>query len=176
MFRHSEIQAILRKRRHEKESSDSPQHRRVDADAAGAGHDTDFEHDSPSAADDDDEYARFLEQEQMQLTNEIAGKKRKRSANVDETGYHNIEDDREVAKDLDGGSVPYDGLNYGDDTGVSNPRSQVIDEQRTELEHGRRRIVYENEEDVDTVISTAGGTASGISSKAKIFLWPKIHI
>lgn len=176
MFRHSEIQAILRKRRHERENSDSSQHRKLDMEAARGGQNLDVEQESLSGLEDEDEYARFLEQEQEQLRENTVVKKRKRSGNVDRTRYHTSEEDKDTARELGRMTVSYDSLDYGDDTAVRNPITEVVDEHRTQLEHGRKRIVYEDEEGVETVISIAGGQRSGMPAEKKMFLWPKIQI
>lgn len=176
MFRHSEIQAILRERRHARENSDSPQHRRVDVEAARLEQRNGVEQEPLSTADDEDEYAHFLEQEQEQLRNDIVIKKRMRRGSTDGPRYSTNGEDREAGLALNRPIVPSDSLNYGDHTPLSNPGSQVMDDdQRTQLEHGRKRVVYEDEAGVDTITSTAGEGKLRILPEAKIFLWPTIN-
>lgn len=175
MFRHSEIQALLRKRRRGRENSDSPQHRRMGVEVDRREHNDDVEQESLVALEEEDEYARFLEQEQEQLRNDTVVKKRKRNGNAQRPRHYTHEEGRENGTELHRVVVPYDGLDYGDDTAVSNPNTQVVDGQRTQLGCGLKRIVYEDEEREDAVTSTAGGEKSGISTEAKMFLWPKIN-
>jgi len=180
MFRHSEIQAILRKRRRTRENSHSSQHRRVDVEAAGPEHNDSIEQESLSALEDEGEYARFLEKEQDQLRNDRVVKKGKRSGTAHGARHYIHEEGRETGIELHRAIVPSEGLDYGEDTAVSNSSIQVVVGQRTQLERGRKRIVYEDEQGIDAVTSTPGSTPGGekpgIPAEAKIFLWPKINI
>lgn len=175
MFRHSEIQALLRKRRRGRENSVSPQQRRVGVDVGRREHNDDVGQESLVALEEENEYARFLEQEQEQLRNDTVVKKRKRNGNAHGPRHYTREEGRENGTELNRGTVPYDSLDYGDDTAVSKPDIQVADGQPTRLGCGRKRIVYEDEEREDAVTSIPGGEKSGILTKTKMFLWPKIN-
>ena len=175
IFRHSEIQAILRERRHERESSFSSQHRGVDVEAAKEDHNDSVERESVSVLEDEDEYTRFLEQEQEQLRKDTAVKKRKRGGNSDGTRRYHRAEGGTNSTELERHRVPYEGLDYDDDTAVSEPTVQVVGEQRKHLERERKRVVYENEEGIDAVNLIAAGDL-GFAPEAKKFLWPQIHI
>ena len=171
MFRHSEIQALLRERRHEKDNRDASEFNNMDLQTT---RNVDRRN-SSSAPGEDQEYARFLEREREQLTRDTVVKKRKRSCNADKS-YNVTREDRKSARDLDGAVDNHDDLEYGDDAVGRSTSSYRSDEHSLQLERGRRRIVYEENDDVDAITSIADDQKARLSSERKAFLWPKIGV
>ncbi len=172
MFRHSEIQTLLRERRHKMENRDASEHSSAELEDIGE----EAVQNPILEGDEEEEYARFLEREQEQIRPETVTKKRKRSYKAEERWDEPDRGDRWIARELDGAIVQHEDLDYGDDAATESLDQDGFNEQRMQLERGRRRTVYEDDDNAGAVTSVAGDRRVEIPLQKKSFLWPSVGI
>ncbi|KAI9874479.1 MAG: hypothetical protein M1830_009713 [Pleopsidium flavum] len=170
MFRHSEIYTLLRERRYWRENRDASEYSSAELEGIEEGP-------VPRSlleGDEEEEYARFLEREQKQLKLETMTEKRKRSSNAEEGRDEARREAKSVARELNGGFVRHDGLDYGDGAADGGPSLDGVTEQRMQLERGRRRTVYEDDTHAGAIASVATDRRAGVPLEKKTFVWPRI--
>ena len=138
MFRHSEIQALLRDRRHKTENEDSSAE--VEEDVARSVPTVAEEVDGLAEEDEEEEYARFLEEERRQMERDAAKNKRKRS--MEDTGAIRGREatHRRTARELDVNLETNDSLDYDEES--SRPTDSGRQEGSTQDLYERRRVDY----------------------------------
>ncbi len=175
MFRHSEIQALLRERRHDAENRDDFIRDRAERDTSKemvGGEESLLE------SGEEDEYARFLEQEQKQLRAEITTKRRKIRADVGESWCNSTKGDRKSVRELDGATVQFHGLDYGDGTEVMDTSFDRADGAFAQSLDGRNMLVYDDdiESNADTSNLVRIDEKRQGSREKKTFQWPRIGV
>lgn len=174
MFRHSEIQTLLRELRHRREDGDAselsnvePEERRAEAETVQR---------SRIEADEEDEYAHFLEQEQEQLRRGRVGKKRKRSSKVEQGLCEAKRGSRRAARKLDEVVVQHDSLDYDDDAALKPPTPGGFRGPWVQMEHERSKTVYDDDVDVGAVTPAASKRVAEDPKEKATFLWPRIEV
>lgn len=176
MFRHSEIQTLLRELRHRREDGDAselsnvePEERRAEAEAEAVQR-------SRIEADEEDEYAHFLEQEQEQLRRGRVGKKRKSSSKVEQGLGEAKRGSRRTARELDEVFVQHDSLDYDDDAALKPPTPGGFSGPWVQMEHERSKTVYDDDVDVGAVTPAASKRVAEVPKEKATFLWPRIEV
>ena len=174
MFRHSEIQALLRDRRHTRENKDAA----IEGEEEGkeqALPDLVEEAGDVTEEDAEEDYARFLEEERRQMERDASTNKRKRSAE-DISAVHGREaTHRRTARELDVNFETTESLDYGEEPSHTTDRGT---QERAPGLYERRRVDYADNTtgNQTTAEFDANDHVGGAPHGGKKIWWPKIGV
>lgn len=171
MFRHSEIQALLRDRRHQTENKDTSAE--VEEDAGRSAFTLAEEVGGLAEEDEEEEYARFLEEERRQMERDAATNKPQRSTDDASAVRGSEATHRRTARELDVNLETNDSLDYGEEPSrPTNPGGQ----EHIEDSYERRRVDYTDNDTggMDTIEAEALSLVNGVSDGGKKIWWPII--
>ena len=175
MFRHSEIQALLRDRRHKVENKDASVE--VEKDVGRSAPALTEEVDGLAAEDEEEEYARFLEEERRQMERDAAANKRKRSTEDAGAIRGREATHRRTARELDVNLETNDTLDYDEKPSrPTDPGEQERTQERTQDLYERRRVDYVDNDtgENDNTEVEASSHVNGVSDGGRKIWWPMI--
>lgn len=170
MFRHSEIQSLLRDRRHRTENMDTSA--KEEEDVGSSASPLAEEVDSPLDEDEEEEYARFLEEERRQMERDAANLKRKRSVDVANETHGREATHRRIARELDANLESNESLDYGEEAPRPIDSGRL---ERTEDLYQRRTVDYTDDTGEKDVSEAAKlSHVKSASHVGKKIWWPVI--
>lgn len=172
MFRQSEIHALLRDRRLKAENNDTSVE--VEEDAGKSAPTLAEDADDLADEDEEEEYARFLEEERRQMERDAAANKRKRSTEDRSAIYEGKATHRRTARELDVNLETDDSLDYGEKD--SRPaHSHLHRREHTQELYERRRVDYADDDTGGRYTKEAASShANGARTGGKKIWWPVI--
>lgn len=173
MFRHSEIQALLRDRRLKAENNDTSVEVKEDAGKSSLMLAEEVE--DLAEENEEEEYARFLEEERRQMERDVATIKEKRSAEDASSVQGRKVTHRRTARELDVNLATNSSLNYGEESSsLANSGSQM--QERTSELYERRKVDYADGDPDwrNTQEAEASRHVNGASGGGKKIWWPII--
>lgn len=172
MFRHSEIQALLRDRRLKAENNDIPFE--VEEDAGRSVPTLAEEADDLADEDEEEEYARFLREERRQMQRDAATNKRQGTAEDEAADHERKASHRRIARELDVNLETDDSLDYGEED-CRPAHSDLHGREHAQELYERRKVDYA---DGDTgrrhTKDAASSHVNGARDGGKKIWWPVI--
>ncbi|KAI9811356.1 MAG: hypothetical protein M1827_005516 [Pycnora praestabilis] len=190
IFRHSEIQALLREQRHARENKEPSEDGECDPGLAEAeaelgevledSEETTVPKDDDGeqtglVEDDEQEYEEFLRKEQAELQSSRS-KKRKRKGAKATKSTESEKTERRMAREEDDFKEEAGGLDYGDDTVLeeASAKQKALNDQMHRSQ-GRRMVMYDDEDEENGAAPTMEPTQDIAPEAKRVFLWPKIR-
>ena len=175
MFRHSEVQALLRDRRHKVENKDASVE--VETDVGRSAPALPEEVDSLAAEDEEEEYARFLEEERRQMERDAAADQKQRGTEDAGAIRGREATHRRTARELDINLETNDALDYDEEPSrATDPGRQERTQERTQDLYERRRVDYVDNAagENDSTEVEASSHVNGVSDGGRKIWWPMI--